>query len=218
VLQRLVQAQPEPLARWLARDSQRFVGAALPFLSHEPVADLVVQLVLVSHLASAHGGAGASATLGSPPGGGGGLGLGLGGGGGYGGGGQHGMGVGGGFGGGLFGGLMGGGGGGGGGGYGRFGGGANAHANATSYEGALPMYSTRAGGPGSSMGMGMGGHHGQFGGYGGGMGMGGGGGALALAKRLLSRSLAGWGFLSVLASHVSGVAYAASGAHCEASI
>ena len=38
VLQRLVQAQPEPLGRWLARDSQRFVGAMLPYLHHPPVA------------------------------------------------------------------------------------------------------------------------------------------------------------------------------------
>ena len=77
-------------------DSQRYLGAMLPYVHHPPVADTLAQIVTVSHLASAHGGVGPQATLSS---------TGASGGGGMGGGGM--------FGGGMFGGfgsLMGGGG------------------------------------------------------------------------------------------------------------
>lgn len=50
-------------------DSQRYVGALLPYLHHPPVADTLAQIVCVSHLASAHGGIGPQATLTSSGGG-----------------------------------------------------------------------------------------------------------------------------------------------------
>lgn len=102
-------------------DSQRYLGAMLPYLHHPPVADTLAQIVCVSHLASAHGGVGPQATLSSSGSSGGGLG-----------------GVFGGMGGGMFGsfGMMGGGG------FGGFGGGGDRQPESP-FAGQLTLYGQR---------------------------------------------------------------------------
>lgn len=63
VLQRLIQVIPDRMGALIASRSETYLGDMLPYLHHPPVADAVTQLVLVSYLASAHGGSGPSATL-----------------------------------------------------------------------------------------------------------------------------------------------------------
>lgn len=150
VLQRLIQTQPDSVARAVASDSQRYIGSMLLYLHHAPVADTLVQLVLLNHMASAQGGAGPHASLNggqSPFGGGGGMG---------------------GF---------------------PFGGGSFGvrSATVTNYDGAMTMYSSR------------------------------GTAASPPSRPLLWKSLAGWGFMSVLAAHVFRPDYACVPEHVQAS-
>lgn len=63
VLQRLIQLAPVAFVEAVCHDSQRYVGAMLPYLHHPPVADTLAQIVCVSHLTSAQGGVGPQANL-----------------------------------------------------------------------------------------------------------------------------------------------------------
>ena len=64
LLQRCLQLCPDTLVAALLPDSQRYIGSLLPFLHVPAVADALVQIVTLTHTASAGGGAGPSATLG----------------------------------------------------------------------------------------------------------------------------------------------------------